>query len=361
MNPNKYTENDLFSDLTIIVPTYNRQKFVLRTMRFWSGSKAKVYVLDGTSDPINRNELKQFSKNIQYFHLPFPLNKRFSFVTNLIETKYTITHADDEFLTPSGVLSCIKTLENNLSLVSCMGRCILFRPLENSLKGKGYYSTFIDYSVMQDDPIERMVFHMNNYACSTVYSVLRTPVWKKSISIYSMENFTLNGYELFFEIAVCFLGKSKVIPVLSWLRSSENPEIPLEGYNFLDWWNDGIFEEEHKRLLDSTSLILNEEGKNEIKTVRDGIKMALDAYVSKCGKRRLLSLKNKILNYAALKLPRNIKNILRPLNNKLTGLQEDFKDVAIKHEKSGVQIDMHELENIERIILDFHASHNSRV
>ena len=45
-------------------------------------------------------------------------NDENAYVTNLIETKYTITHADDEFLTQSGVLSCIKTLENDLLLLS---------------------------------------------------------------------------------------------------------------------------------------------------------------------------------------------------------------------------------------------------
>ena len=85
-------------------------------------------------------------------------------------------------------------------------------------------------------------------------------------------------------------------------------ELHLDGRSIVDWWKDGIFNQEHKRLLDSISLILNKEEKNETNKIRNGIKMALNAYVSKSIKK--LSLKNKILSYAARKFPRKIKNII---------------------------------------------------
>ena len=82
------------------------------------------------------------------------------------------------------------------------------------------YTEMANYAVLQDDPIARMIHHMNLYTCSTIYSVIRTPVWKQAVGISSKKQFSVFALgENQFELAICYQGKSKVIQNLMWLRS----------------------------------------------------------------------------------------------------------------------------------------------
>ena len=57
-------KNLFLKKLTIIIFSYNRQKYLIRTLKYWSNYDIKLLVLDGSSekleDPILNN------KNIKY-------------------------------------------------------------------------------------------------------------------------------------------------------------------------------------------------------------------------------------------------------------------------------------------------------
>jgi glycosyltransferase domain-containing protein len=357
----------LLSRLTLVIPTYKRQLYALRNMRYWSGRGATVHVLDGSPLAISEYELSGLAGNIHYHHLPLSLFERFKFSLGLIETEYTALMGDDEFFIPSALEACIRELESQAELVSCMGRCILFGYTTMGITGQTAYMRLENYSILQDDPVDRMVAHMDPYVCSTIYSVVRSRVWQRSILTLVQKEFpafAIGEYQ--FELAVCYQGKSKVIPELMWLRSAETPAIRGKDLSLmpentaLKWWLDPAMEIEHSEFLTimGTTLAATED---KVAEVASGVKMAFDAFVK--GRLNMPSI-NKTQNLMFLiiqYLPAQLKTILnsirRPLfkfffNIDIKPLIEAAKDLA----DTRVKVDFEELSNIQSLISAFHSN-----
>jgi len=101
---------NLLSKLTIVIPTYNRQSYALRNMRYWSGRGAIVHVIDGSPVTISKDDLVGLADNIHYHHHPNSLYERFKYSLQLIRTDYSALLSDDEFFLPSASEVCINEL-----------------------------------------------------------------------------------------------------------------------------------------------------------------------------------------------------------------------------------------------------------
>ena len=114
------------SELTLVVPTYNRQSDALKQMHFWSDSPVILHVLDGTNVPIQREELEDLGDNVHYYHMPCSIEERFGRAGKLVDTPYVAFICDDEFFIPSVLEKSIVYLKNNKDFVACIGMCIGF-------------------------------------------------------------------------------------------------------------------------------------------------------------------------------------------------------------------------------------------
>ena len=117
----------LLSSLSIVIPTFNRQEYVLRTMRYWSDYDVTVHVFDGSQVPIDDHLISVMGSNINYHHMPCCLMERLNKSIEVVYTKYSKMMADDEFIIPSALESCIEEMNNNEEIVSCIGSAISFR------------------------------------------------------------------------------------------------------------------------------------------------------------------------------------------------------------------------------------------
>ena len=169
----------LLSKLTLVIPTYNRPRYALRNMRYWSGSEVTVHVLDGGEQPIPVEEMAGLAANVNYHHMPIPMPSWAPLrkASDLVQTEYVAMLGDDELYLPDALEACIQELESDESLVACSGRCLGFQLISKQILGYPVFTEWENYSVPQDDPISRMIHHMNTYTLSTIYSVVRTPVW----------------------------------------------------------------------------------------------------------------------------------------------------------------------------------------
>ena len=232
-----FTNGCLLSKLTIIIMSLNRHGYLLRNLHYLSGKNVNVFALDGSAEPIEPKFLTKLSPTIRYLHIPEGVRYRLSEAIQLTTTEYTMLLGDDEFYIPSALEKCIMELEKEPELVCCMGSCLQFTPRKQGLMGRSAYQEMKGYSLLQNDPEERAIAHMKNYTSSTIYSVARTHIWKQAVSTFTNAKLPLNDYELVFEICVSFLGKSIVIPELTWLRSGENVTIHnrKKDLTFIKW------------------------------------------------------------------------------------------------------------------------------
>ena len=101
--------------LTLVMPSYERQSFVIRSMKYWSNKNVKLVVLDGSKRPIKSSFLKtlNLNKNIYYKHSKSSFVKRLQKSTSLVKTKYVALIGDDEFYVPSALSKCIDELDKN--------------------------------------------------------------------------------------------------------------------------------------------------------------------------------------------------------------------------------------------------------
>lgn len=361
----------MLKDLTIVIPTYCRHQYVIRSIEFWSKTEVTLLVFDGSDFPIDESIVRKFSANISYYHMPGSLHKRLETAGKLINTKYVVLLSDDEFFIPSGLNSCIAELEGDNDLVACAGRCLAFSSEKSKIIGFPIYPALANYSISDDRPGKRMLYHMSNYTPSTIYAVSRAEAWILAINVMSVKQFPVYSIdELQFELAICHEGKSKVLPELVWLRSFENipvrvtsPDISHSNpsIKIFQWWSNTIRQKEKKEFLEVTAMALSRGDNEKHRVISDTVEKALDAYVTIVGAKARSnrnSLQAKLVSLLPKRAKKIIKSILKKyLNYPAIQGSLPFLDVAKQMIASGVYVNLEELGNIENILLKFHHDH----
>ena len=359
----------LADKITVIIPTFNRQKYALRNMRYWSGRGPTVHVLDGSATPINAFDISELNENIHYHHLPMSGKKRLKYAFDLIETSYCVLLSDDEFLIPKGLEACISEMDTDRELVSCIGRFLVFNPTSRGVVGWPAYTKMKDYALLQDDPLERMITHMNPYTSTTFFSVVRTPVWKKACSTMVKKDFRVYAIgELQFELSVSYLGKSKVIPELYYLRSSETKPVPNTAnfaspeIGFLEWWTDSSRHQEREEFLKIMASTLVDTDQINTRNISDDVFQALDTYAAFVVRRNALKASEgkprTPWNLMAKWIPAPLKRLIR---DELAWFHPDklsqplpLLQAAEEMKCTSVRVDLEALREIESIVCSFH-------
>ena len=242
-----------FSQLTIVIITKNRRKFLLRNVNWWKPTGVKIVIMDGSDTPISSEVINKFSPNIKYLNSPKSIEERLVIASNFVTTKYVIQSGDDDLFLHSGVYACIKELEAHSDLVACIGLTVGFAYLDNALYGKLVYENVSEYGqIINSKASLRVKSHFENYECTCFYGVIRTNIWRTNVLIIeSKESLPSNLSEIFFELSTVYQGKTKVINDLMWLRSFENTSKWSQQYPNTDWFlkiNNPIREEIFSRL-----------------------------------------------------------------------------------------------------------------
>jgi len=330
-------------------------------MRYWSNKDVCVRVLDGSDQPIDNKLLMSLGQNIIYEHNPRSLSQRLASVLPKLNTEYVALMGDDEFFIPSAVKACIKELECDKSLISCFGRSMWFNNHQDVLKTSVVYESMANYSVQHDNPDDRVLYHMRHYCPSTIYSVMRTDAWKNAVScidnVYSI--FALE--ELQFEIASSYLGRSKVLPVLLWMRSGENSGITDKNKfkPISNWWLDSKNQNLREDLLNKFvyKLLSGQENINQ-ELVKNTISKAIMLYINKPKRKQskkaiLISQVAKLLSKLPISIKKTLKNRAHAIHYSLKKIQT-IGDTVKKLREEDVSVDIDELKNIENIVVNFH-------
>jgi len=349
------------SKLTIVIPTYNRHKYLLRSIKYWSDCDVDVIILDGGSSALEELSLKKLPPNISYHHLPIGILERLKIASNLIKTKYSILLGDDEFFIPSALNSAIKSLDSDPELVACCGQSLGFWPgkLRSWTPKKKILLSYIVYPERKfylpnhNDSQHRMNEHMENFSPNGIYAVVRSPEWKKIISIIAEETFSVHAlFELQFELAISFFGKTKILDELFWIRSAENKGIPFEGdISFERWWTDPNKSLERLRFLQITADGLSNANTSATDII-EYLTESLNSYL-KFSNASELSYLTKLKNNLFISLPDKLQIILKNILL-YQGIGKPFEENVRKMIKSGTKVNSVELQEIERLVLEFH-------
>jgi glycosyltransferase domain-containing protein len=251
------------TDLTILIPTFNRNKFLLRNLDFWENFQTNIIILDASKKKIKSKILSKYKNNIIYFY-----NKNLSFEKRLylgskkIFTKYCVLLGDDEIVNPWFLKKGMKFLKKNNSFGCCIGRCVGFSKFHNHLYLWPEKQIQANHQVNQKSCLNRAKYHLSNFTPSSLYGLHRKKSFQFSTHLFDKFNFS-SPYvqETLFELLSSFFGKGKVFKDLFWFRSFENFPINNQSnprlYSFYDWWNDKKNKKQKKLLLSELAKSLN--------------------------------------------------------------------------------------------------------
>jgi glycosyltransferase domain-containing protein len=250
------------SNLTIVIPTYLRQEFILRQCVYWQKSGVNILILDGTPDPLPKAlfcALEAFPF-VKYIHSPIDFHSRLRLAKDHITTRYAVLCGDDEFLLGSGLGAAILKLDNDPKLVAVIGQSLryyLANGGEKSIYAKGYATE--GYEVRHQNTGHRLEYAFANYNAASCYAVMKSEVWIQSWGAVSKWT-SPDIIELQHAFKVYIQGDLISISDVYWMRSVENPPVHSSSHNRrlsgIEWWNSEKFSLEHEMLIQDLSLDL---------------------------------------------------------------------------------------------------------
>lgn len=237
-------------DLTIVVATFERPKFILRQVKYLSNLNAQVIITDGSKIPLSSDLLSMIEKlpHIQYVHNERSYVERVSSIANEINTPFAMCLADDDLYLQTGLFSAIRKLEEDLSAVACMGQSLGLDRAFNRAYVFKYGANLRDYEVSGKSAEQRLSYGFSGYRSATPYALFRTDAFNKVWS--AREHLTcLEAVEYENAIRTYIEGKLVTTESIFWLRSFETEPVPsiIDGSRATDFstWFKGLeFSEE---------------------------------------------------------------------------------------------------------------------
>ncbi len=244
-------------DLTIIIPTFERQSVIKNLAEFYNKKPYEVLILDGSKSSIDFT----FPSNVNYIWSGDTYLERLKSSRKFIKTNYVCMIGDDEFHFLEAIEECINFLDVNKNYSSCSGFPVshhnaYFKGLKESTGFDSFFSSkltkskyIFDNNCYSNLSISRLKDHFCDYKPRFIYSITRKKIW--DAAIYSMaiaaeELSALGLYELMIEYSIIGAGPVNLINIPMWYRSylfenldsADSPDLCLSKKSplFHDFW-----------------------------------------------------------------------------------------------------------------------------
>ena len=241
-------ETELLSELTIVIPTYNRPLELERSIEYWRVLPVTVHILDGSLNPSFCEGRLFDSKSIYYHHKPtLPLvnpqlnvMSRLVFAASLPQTKYSAVGCDDDFYTISGLVESIKCLEQHNNFDAVVGSELHYRRKKNSLVWNFHRGPKRNSKELETSSIEEKLRIRSSWY---LYAVCRTPLWRKYIEIsYEERGFShlqYLGHEWVMHCLSKVMFKTKRLDLISLVRQHLVQGVNIEPeVSLIEWLTD---------------------------------------------------------------------------------------------------------------------------
>lgn len=171
--------------LTVIVPTYNREKFIGRLLAYAVEVQFpfRILIVDSSREPDRQaNESRvaahRSKLSVEYLHLNCGLMEKLARAVERVKTAYCCMWADDDFQLPEGLRSCVRFLEGAPDYGSCMGQFLAVRRKDPD------WDVFLETYPSRDEPVafDRILRWSENFY-SNFYAVYRTPGLQQMLQI----------------------------------------------------------------------------------------------------------------------------------------------------------------------------------
>ena len=202
-------------NLTIVIPTHERHELLRRALDYYSSWQCLVIVVDSSKDQYTDT----IPKNTSYLHLEqHGFSEKLLFALKTVKSTYTCICADDDFLSPSGLINGIEFLNNEQEYVSVQGHYISFKATKKTIQKFVIYHQRLGFKVDSDSPTERLIQTFSPYM-QHFYALHRTEALVESMRLASKVT-TLLCAEISVALIPMLIGKHKMLPLFWMARDS---------------------------------------------------------------------------------------------------------------------------------------------
>ena len=226
-------EIKLLSELTIVIPTYNRPLELERSIEYWRDTPVTVHILDGSENPcFNLGSLPGIP-NVTYHYMPAKHGekpsqnyaRRLIFGTSLPTTKYSSLLAVDDCMTISGLCEVLAELNNDSRLDAMIGRAALY---DISKENPIWQLRYADLRNSEDYRSKNVATRLLNpdRAPWLYYGVVKTNLWAKLFQISF--KYDISKTEALMAIVDKALCRIQILEKIVWVRQGYVPRIGMD-------------------------------------------------------------------------------------------------------------------------------------
>lgn len=259
------------SDITIVIPSFNRQKKLIGRLNALRGFPGNVIAIDGTKNPISDENIELLPENVKYLHSNSGMGERFKIAEEHINSKYVFNLGDDDMLLTASLANLLRVLENETTQI-VTGHALITYRIGNSWEFNLYnpdYYPMKNYLINDLSEEERILNHMTKYVCTSFYALMKKETWGKIYCSGIDFNSLMKSpflYEIGWEILAAMSGSIKVNDDLLWLRLNDGPAA---------WESENI---DKKSILTMTEMLNNSQHLDELNNFISKMKKIFEMY-----------------------------------------------------------------------------------
>ena len=182
-------EVELLSQLTIVIPTYNRPLELERSIEYWRDTPVTVHILDGSDKPWFPVGTCPSAPNIVYHHVPSIIgenwmenySRRMCLAAGLPVTKVSVLCADDDFFSMSGLKLAISAIINSEEIDAVVGICAEYKFGDSDLAWNLRYTDWREGLRSRSQNVAERVLDRSG-AFYLYYALMRSDIWRSVLN-----------------------------------------------------------------------------------------------------------------------------------------------------------------------------------
>ena len=238
---------ETLNKVTIIILAHYSDYDVSRILDYYGDVNVHILVADSSIVPFPH--YKQY-ENVRYFHYAnnMSFHEKMEDIFNHVNTPYVQLCGDDDFIVPTGIISCVEFLERNADYAAVQGHVVSFAAKRSGVFTNPLYLQRAGLDIKTANTAERLKLSMNPYM-HWFYSVHRTV----NLKFYFQAIHSQIPNQALCEVALTLIsainGNLKILPIFyaardkykstqrhvppSVLDAKTNPELKAEYDDFL--------------------------------------------------------------------------------------------------------------------------------
>ena len=252
-------EVELLSELTIVIPTYNRPLELERAIEYWRDLPVTIHILDGSKNSWFPVGVLPGTSKVFYHHFPQTVNedwkdnyiRRMKIATELCSSSFAALCSDDDFFTVEGLKVALKSLRDDTCDV------VLGKSAQYLFRNQKFEWKRVDFTWRRDDASlskDLSVRYRSTRGGSTYYGIFKTHYWKELRLSSVEEKFSnIGAIENIENYLSKVLFRLLVIQEYLWVMNYPDKtykNAPHKVEKFSSWLHDEKNRHEVKRFID---------------------------------------------------------------------------------------------------------------